>query len=234
MPILVYILGQGVHEATTASLVIVTAGALAGGYGYSRRGQVCWRHAITFTVGALPGVIAGTVLGDVVSGTALIIAFAIVMLAAAGATWRKAGLSEGDDAGSGSVVPSLLPGRELAAGVLIGVMTGFFGVGGGFLIVPTLALYLGFSMRMAIGTSLMIVVTISVMGLVAHLVAGRDFDVAVTGVMTLSCVAGGFIGGLIGNAVSQRALGRSFAILVIGVASYLLISTAVFGGPASG
>ena len=59
VPVLVYILGQSVHPATTASLVVVTMGALAGGLGHAREGRICWRHASVFTAAALPGVLAG-------------------------------------------------------------------------------------------------------------------------------------------------------------------------------
>jgi uncharacterized membrane protein YfcA len=90
VPVLVYVLGQSVHQATTASLVVVTAGAIIGGLSHARDGRVCWRHAIAFIAAALPGVIAGTALGQAVSGRALIAAFAVIMLAAASAMWCKA------------------------------------------------------------------------------------------------------------------------------------------------
>lgn len=90
VPVLVYVLGQSVHEATTASLLVVTAGALAGGLGHAHAGRVCWRHACAFTAAALPGVMAGTALGDAIGGGALIGAFAVVMLLAAVTTWRNA------------------------------------------------------------------------------------------------------------------------------------------------
>ena len=63
VPVLVYILGQTVHQATTASLVVVTAGAVIGSLSHARDGRVCWRHAAGFIAAALPGVIAGTALG---------------------------------------------------------------------------------------------------------------------------------------------------------------------------
>jgi uncharacterized protein len=88
-PLLVYIVGQSVQQATTASLVVVTAGAVVGGLSHAREQTVCWHHATAFTAGALPGVLAGTAAGQAVSGKSLIAAFAIIMLAAA-ATWRKA------------------------------------------------------------------------------------------------------------------------------------------------
>jgi len=86
VPVLVYVLGQSVSEATTASLVVVTAGAVAGGLGHARAGRVCWRHAGSFTLAAIPGLVAGTLAGQAVSGSALLAAFALIMLAAATAT----------------------------------------------------------------------------------------------------------------------------------------------------
>lgn len=232
VPVLVYVLGQNVQDATTASLAVVTAGALAGGLGHAREGRVCWRHAGAFTAAALPGVIAGTALGNTVSGAALIATFAVIMLLAAVATWRRA--TEGGSGGTAQPEPSCPPlrlGHDLAAGLLIGVMTGFFGVGGGFLVVPTLAIVLALSMRMAVGTSLAIITATSVMGLAAHLLAGRSLDVGVTGAMTGACVLGALAGAALASRVPQRQLGRGFAGLVTAVATYLLISAAFLGGP---
>ena len=232
VPVLVYVLGQSVHQATTASLVIVTAGALAGGWRHAREGRVCWRHATAFTAAALPGVVAGTVLGQAVSGAALIAAFAVVMLAAAAATWRKAS-ADGDLTvvrAAGGCPPVRL-GRDLGAGVVIGFMTGFFGVGGGFLIVPTLAIALALSMRLAVGTSLAIITATSVLGLAAHLAAGRGIDVGLTVAMSAACAAGAAAGAQVAGRIPQRRLGRGFALLVTAVATYLLISAAFVGGP---
>ena len=110
-------------------------------------------------------------------------------------------------------------------------MTGFFGVGGGFLIVPTLAVALAFSMRMAVGTSLVIITTTSLMALTAHLAAGRTLDVGVTVAMTVSAIAGALAGVRLAGHVPQRQLGQGFAALVVVIAAYLLISAALLGGP---
>jgi len=233
VPVLVYILGQDVSQATTTSLVVVAAGALAGGLGHARAGRVCWRHAGTFTAAALPGVVLGTLAGSAIGGAVLIAAFAVIMLAAAQATWRKAG-EEPEAAGSweggGSCPPLRLP-RDLVAGAAVGFLTGFFGVGGGFLIVPTLAIALAFTLRTAVGTSLAIITATSLLGLLVHLLAGRGFDVGVTAAMTVACVLGAIAGAAWASHVPQRALGRGFALLVTGVAVYLLISAAFLGGP---
>lgn len=233
VPVLVYVLGQSVSEATTASLVVVTAGAVAGGLGHARAGRVCWRHAGSFTLAAVPGIVAGTFAGEAVAGTALLAAFALIMLAAAAATWRKA---DGDDHAdgtweSGGTCPPLRLPRDLVAGLLVGFLTGFFGVGGGFLIVPTLAIALAFTLRTAVGTSLAIITATSLIGLAVHLLAGRSLDLELTTVMTAACVVGALAGAGLATHVPQRTLGRAFALLVCGVAAYLLVSAAFLGGP---
>jgi len=234
VPVLVYVLGQGVHEATTTSLLVVTAGALAGGLGHAREGRVCWRHAAAFTAAALPGVAAGTALGDAVGGATLIGAFAVVMVVAAAATWSRASAQGEPDGAPRAACPPLRVGRDVGAGLLVGLLTGFFGVGGGFLVVPALAVGLAFSMRLAVGTSLAIVTVTSVMGLVAHLAAGRGPDADLTIAMTAACAAGAFAGSSFAGRVPQPLIGRAFAVLLTLVAGYLLVSAAALGGPPGG
>lgn len=236
VPILVYALDQTVPEATTASLLVVAAGALAGGLGHARAGRVCWRHAGSFTAAAVPGIALGTLAAEAVSAPVLLAGFALVMLAAAHATWRKAEDSEPEPDGpwerTGSCPPLRLR-RDLAAGAAVGFVTGFFGVGGGFLIVPTLSIALAFTMRTAVGTSLTIITATSLLGLAAHLLAGRTIDVGVTATLTTACIAGAIAGAALAVRIPQRTLGRGFALLVVAVAAYLLISVAFLGGPAS-
>jgi uncharacterized protein len=232
VPVLVYVLGQTVHQATTASLVVVTVGAVVGGLSHAREGRVCWRHAVAFTAAALPGVVAGTALGQAVSGTALIAAFAVVMLAAAAATWRKAQQDPELPADrAGAACPPLRLAAVVATGMAIGALTGFFGVGGGFLIVPTLTIGLALSMRLAVGTSLAIITATSLMALVAHLASGRTVDIGVTSAMTSACIVGALGGVRIAGRVPQRQLAQAFAALVVVVAGYLLVSATVLGGP---
>jgi uncharacterized membrane protein YfcA len=233
VPVLVYLLGQDVAQATTSSLVVVTAGALAGSLGHHREGRVCWRHATAFTAAAVPGVIAGTAAGGVVSPRLLIGTFALIMLAAATATWRKASEQSDDHAArpAGAVCPPLRLGRDIAAGLAIGFLTGFFGVGGGFLVVPTLAIALAFTMRTAVGTSLAIISATSLIALIAHLAAGRSIDAGVTAAMAGGAIVGAVGGSALAGRVPQRTLGRGFAGLVVAVAAYLIVSATVLGGP---
>jgi uncharacterized membrane protein YfcA len=156
----------------------------------------------------------------------------VVMLSAAAAMWRRAGgEAAGEPSQERALCPPLRLGRDLAAGLLIGLLTGFFGVGGGFLVVPTLAIALALSMRLAVGTSLAIITATSVLGLAAHLAAGRGIDVGVTGAMTAACVAGALGGASVGARLPQRRLAHAFALLVVGIAAYLLASAAFLGGP---
>jgi len=160
-------------------------------------------------------------------------AFALVMLAAAAATWRKAESEDGNEGGwePGNACPPLRLPRDLIAGVLIGFLTGFFGIGGGFLIVPTLAIALAFTMRTAVGTSLAIITATSLLALAIHLIAGRSLEIDVTAGMTAGCIAGALLGAVLAARVPQRVLGRGFAVLVTAVAGYLLVSAVALGGP---
>ena len=234
VPVLVYILGQTVPEATTASLVVVAAGAVAGGLSHARAGRVCWRHAGSFTAAALPGIALGTLAAEAFSGPLLLAGFALVMLAAAHATWRKAQDSEPEADGawehSGTCPPLQLP-RDLLAGAAVGLVTGFFGVGGGFLIVPTLAIALAFTMRTAVGTSLTIITATSLLALGAHLLAGRSVHIDITAALTVACVVGAVAGATLAGRIPQRVLGRGFALPVAAVAAYLLLSVTLLGAP---
>lgn len=237
VPVLVYLLGQDVHRATTASLLVVATAALAGGLGHARLGRVCWRHAAAFTAPALGGILVGTAANHAVGGNLLLVLFAAVMLVAAWATWRKAG---GDDDETGAPRPSaqarppLRPARDVAAGAGVGLLTGFFGVGGGFVVVPALAIALGFPMRSAIGTSLVIVSVVSVLGLAVHLLSGNGLDLSVTAAMAAACALGALAGAHAAPHVSHQTLGRAFALLVVAVAAYLVLATAFLGGAPEG
>lgn len=232
VPVLAYVLGQDAQEATTASLVIVTIAAVAGGAGQARHGNVCWRHAALFTGAAAPGIVAGTAAGDAVSGRVLLTAFGVVMLLAAYATARKGRTRV--EAGSDDRCPGLRLLREGAFGAVVGFLTGFLGVGGGFVLVPVLAVALGFRMHSAVGTSLAVITATGVVGSIVHFAAGRSIELDVTIAMTVAMVLGALAGARLGQDVSERFLARGFAALVSAVATYLIVSSAFFGGPPSG
>lgn len=237
VPVLVYLLDQPVADATTASLLVVAAGALVGAVLHSRAHRVCWRHAASFTAAALPGIVVGTLIGDALGAEPVLIVFAAMMLLAARATWRRADREEPHEDGAwereGACPPLRLP-RDLAAGGGVGLITGMVGVGGGFLIVPTLAVGLAFTFRTAVGTSLVIISATAALGAGVHFAAGRTIDAEVAVAMALACALGALAGaGLAGRASPDR-LARGFAALVVCVALYLLLSVVVLDGPPAG
>ena len=228
LPVLVYVLGEGVGPASTASLIVVAIAAGVGGGALAWRGHVCWRLALTFSLPAAIGSLLGTVANGAVSGKVLILAFVPVMAIAAGATWQRAGSSQDEGIGE---CPPLQVGRIVAFGTVVGVMTGFFGVGGGFLIVPALTLGLGVNFRRAVATSLVIITITGVVALASHLAADAHLAVAVTASLAASTAAGALIGTNIGQRMPQAALGKAFAAVVALLAVFLLADTLLFNGP---
>ena len=216
VPVFVYVLGQDVHSATTGSLAVVAAAALAGGLAHARSQRVCWRHVTAFAPAAVAGALAGTVANRSLSADALLLGVSLIMVAAAVAMWRR-----GESRQAGEECPPLAPVRDIAAGLGVGGMTGLFGVGGGFVVVPTLAIALGFPMRCAIGTSLVIVSAVSSFALVAHLASGATADAGLTAVLAGACAAGAVAGERLAPRIPARMLARGFALALVAVAAYV-------------
>lgn len=230
LPVLVYVLGEEVGPATTASLVVVAVAAAVGAGALAARGHVCWRVALTFVAPAGLASLAGTVLGAAVSAAALILAFVPVMLVAAAATWYRAA-QPGDDS---RACPEPRAGGVVVTGAGVGLLTGFFGVGGGFLIVPALTLWLGFGFRRAVATSLVIITITGAAALASHLAIGSAIDAGVTSALALSTGLGALLGTIYAQRIPQAAIGRAFAVVVALLALFLLVDTLLLGGPPGG
>lgn len=218
VPILVYVLGLDVHDATATSLVIVGATSLFGLAPHARQGRLAYRTALIFGGIGIAGSIAGTALSDRVSGPVLLVLFGAIMLVVAGRMARKK--SQATATEESREAAGKLP--VLLAGLATGFMTGFFGVGGGFLIVPVLTLMLRLPMRLAIGTSLAIIVINSAAGIVARGgMDGIDYPLA------LAFIAGGgagaIAGGNLAGRVNERRLATGFAVLIATVGIYLML-----------
>ncbi len=233
LPALVYLLGQGVSSSSTASLIVVTLGASVGAASHARHGQVCWRIAAAFAPAAAAGAYLGTVANTSVSPRALILAFVPVMLAAGAVAYLRAEATSGEAEGGGRCPEANLP-RSGASGLLVGAMTGFFGVGGGFVIVPALTSVLAVPMRRAIATSLAIIGMTGLVALAIHLNRGADPDWPLTAVLCVATAAGSLWGASLGRRLSPVALGRGFGVLVAAIAVFLLIDVLLLGGPPTG
>lgn len=227
LPVLTQVLGQGAHEAATASLVIVTLAALAAGVGHARRRRVCWRHAALFTTAALPAIVAGTAIADAVPGEALLVSFAVLMLLAAAALVRRRALRTAPAASS--PCPAAQPLGAGGLGALVGFLTGLLGVGGGFVVVPALALLLRMPMRSAIGTSLAVVTATGLAGIGVHLLSGRSLDLGVTAALTATMALGALAGARFAGRVPEPALASALAALLTIVAVYLVASVTALG-----
>lgn len=224
IPVLVWALGQDVHAATTTSLIVVGAAALAGGLRQAAAHHVCWRAAGLFTLAAVPGTTLGTLANSAAGGHLLLVLLAALILVVAALTWRRASAAGLETGGGPAPCPALHALPLITAGLTVGVMTGFFGVGGGFVIVPALAVALHMPMRLAIGTSLVIIAMVSAVGLANHLTQGIAVDWAVAVPFTAGTVAGALAGASLSRRVPQAALGRAFALLLLGVAVVLLVA----------
>jgi len=156
VPILVYAIGQPVQAATTTSLAIVGLNALVGMAGHARERRVDFRTGLDFGGVGIGGALIGSWLNTFVPASVLLVLFALIMLVAAAAMLRR----RSELSGTGQMHDGARGAREwatiAASGTVVGLMTGFFGVGG-FVIVPALVLGLGLSMRLAVGTSLLII-----------------------------------------------------------------------------
>ncbi|CAN5516276.1 hypothetical protein BH20ACT15_BH20ACT15_10250 [soil metagenome] len=234
LPVLVYVLGEGVSPATTAALIVVALGASAGAAAQARDGHVCWRVVAVFALPAVGGAYLGTLAGVEVSPRVLVLCFVPVMLAAAALTYVRGEPEIAEEGGgpAGCPEPDIAPAG--ATGFAVGAMTGFFGVGGGFLIVPALTVLLGLRIRRAIATSLAIITLTGLAALASHLAEGAEPDWPLTLVLSGAAAIGALLGTGLGRRLPARTLARAFAVMVAAVALLLLVDVLAFGGPPLG
>jgi uncharacterized membrane protein YfcA len=215
VPILVYVLGESVHLATGTALAIVGANALIGAWEHGRAGHVRLPVALSFGGIGITGALAGSWLNHLAPERAVLLGFALLMVGASVAMARVRLVDRKADP-----EPEIW-WRVVFTAVGVGVLTGFFGVGGGFLIVPALVLVLGLPMRDAIGTSLLVIAINAAAALAGHLRFG-GIDLEVTALF----IAGGALGTILGSRLSGRVdeqrLRQTFAALVLLIGFYIL------------
>jgi uncharacterized membrane protein YfcA len=214
VPLLVYVAGMGAKEAIATSLLVVGVTSLAAVVGHARAGRVQWRTGVLFGLAAMAGAYLGGRLGEYVPGTWLLVGFAVMMLATAGAMIR--GRRPGSTAGHGVRTDTIhLPiVTILLEGIVVGLVTGLVGAGGGFLVVPALVLLGGLSMPKAVGTSLLVIAMKSFAGLAGYLSAVH-IHWPLAGAVTAAAVAGSLIGAVLVRRVDPEALRQSFGWFVL-------------------
>ena len=218
-PLLLYAVGvRDPHVAIGTSSAAVAANAAFNLIGHWRGGRVKWPCAITFAAAGLAGSFAGSTLAKAISGSHLLLAFAVAMAAIAISMLRRP-KSEGDP---DVHINGMLMIRLAPLGLLTGFAAGFFGIGGGFLIVPGLMLATGMTMANATASSL---VSVSIFGAATSInyAASGLVDWRLAGLLLLGGVLGGMVGLLISKKLQTRALlaRRGFAGLVLVVAAYV-------------
>ena len=217
VPILVYVLGEPVKRATTESLLIVGVTALVGALAAARAGRVRWRVGLAFAAAGAATSVGGTALNRLVSSHTILLGFAVLLAAAAYGMLRRR-----PDRGSPSENTQTPHwSRVAAAGAATGLLTGFFGVGGGFVIVPALALTLGLPMTLAIGTSLLVIALTSASALAAHLASG-GINIGLAAAFTAAALVGALVGTRLHGHVPETRLRQVFASLLLAIAVFLI------------
>lgn len=217
VPVLVYVLGVEAHEAVGMSLAVVGATSLVGSVLHYRRGMVRLKTGLIFGAAGIVGALLGSPLTRLLSTSALMMTFATLMLVIAVLMLRR----KSNDVEVESDEQVLSVWKALLAGFGVGILTGFLGVGGGFLIVPALVMFGGLGMKEAIGTSLFVIFLNCVAGFVGH-ASQNNFDWSLTALITVLAVAGTILGTLLSHRVTANKLQKGFAMFVLAVAVFLM------------
>ena len=221
VPALVYLFGFSALEATTASLVIVIAAAAVSARARAKAGQIDYRRAaILWSIG-----IIGNAIGAIASKSAtdfvLLTGISIIILGASTSMWIRSF--------QGEIVakdrhPIVLP----IMGTLIGFIAGFFGVGGAFLVVPTLILAFGVSAHVAAGTGLIVMLLNSTTALLIRYDTWNNVEWGLPLVVLVSAVVMATIAGKKGTRLKSKSLERGFAGLLLVVGLFTFIETLFF------
>lgn len=244
VPALVYALGQDAQSATTSSIIIVGIISVVGVLARLRDRSIDWRTGIAFGVVGIAAAWAGTLLNRAVPQNALLLAFAAITLLVAIAMLVNSrpsrqqapdgGSEEASDpaaAGAGGVGGSAatllaaptgtspaavvqLVAKVVACGAVVGFLTGFLGVGGGFLVVPALVIVLRIPMTVAIGTSLLIIAFNSASSLVSR-IGDLQLDLRIIVPFTVAAIVGTLLGKKVTDRFSGNALSRAFAVMLV-------------------
>ena len=214
LPVLVHLAGVPPQEAVGLSLLVVGTAALVGAWQRARAGEVHFKAAGMFVLSGMLGAVAGAQLTPLLSPPALMVTFAGLMIVVAVRM-----LAQGKSVPQ--PMPECRPLRCLVAGGAVGVLTGFLGVGGGFLLMPALVKFARLPLRVATGTSLAVIACNSAAGFASHL---SDAPVRWLLAATFAAIAatGVLVGGRVASRLPEATLRRAFAALVLATAAIVL------------
>jgi uncharacterized protein len=216
VPLLAYVAGMDAQQAIATSLLVVGVTSAVGAVSHARAGRVQWRTGLIFGSAGVAGAYTGGLVARFIPGTALLIGFAGMMIATAIAMLRGR-----KSVGASNDRHRVPIAAILAQGLAVGLVTGLVGAGGGFLVVPALALLGGLSMPTAVGTALIVIAMNSVAGLAGHLLNG-PIDWAVASAVTAAAVVGALAGARLTAKFDPDVLRKGFGWLVLAMSSVIL------------
>ena len=233
VPALVNGAGLPLSSAVPTSLLVVGISSAAAVIPRVRARQVQWRIAAVVGAAGVPAAFLGAAVNRLLPARLVLAGFAVVMVAAAVRMLREPPEIGNDCAlpGGGVNWRGCLP-KALGSGVTVGLLTGLFGVGGGFLLVPALVLLLGLPMSVAVGTSLVVVSINSAAGFAAHAGDGA-VDLGLAAVFTAAAVVGSAVAARVATRLPAERLRRGFAWLVLVVAVLVALQAALDPGAGS-
>lgn len=223
VPLMVYVVGVPVaHMAIGTSALAVAANAGVNLVAHARRGNVIWRCATIYTSAGIVGAFVGSTLGKAIDGQKLLFLFAILMAIVGVLMFRH----RSNVGTPGAVCNREKAPKVLGFGALTGGFSGFFGIGGGFLIVPGLVASTGMPILNAIGTSLVAVTAFGLTTAISYAFSGF-VDWPLASVFIGGGVVGGLVGTRVAGALSARkgVLNSLFAVLIFVVAIYMGVRT---------
>ncbi|MCI0466301.1 MAG: sulfite exporter TauE/SafE family protein [Beijerinckiaceae bacterium] len=223
VPLLVYLVGVPPHMAIGTSAIAVAVSAFANLIAHARAGHVKWNCAIVFALAGIGGAMIGSSIGKAVDGQKLLALFGAAMIVIAAAMFLKK-----DVAGNPAVVLNWTSARRLmplllAYGAGAGALSGFFGIGGGFLVVPGILAATGMPLISAVGSSLVSVTAFGLTTAVNYAISGL-VDWQMAAIFIGGGILGGIFGGQAAKALANRKqlLAKAFAVIVAGVGIYVL------------
>lgn len=223
VPLMVYVVGvPAPHVAIGTSAFAVAANAASNLVTHARRGNVIWRCALMYTLAGIAGAFVGSSLGKAMDGEKLLFLFAVLMAVVGVLMFR----GRGNPGVPGATCNREKAPKVLGFGGLTGAFSGFFGIGGGFLIVPGLVASTGMPILNAIGSSLVAVTAFGLTTALSYALSGL-VDWPLAAVFILGGVVGGLVGARVAGVLADRkgALNTAFAGLILVVAAYMAVRT---------
>jgi uncharacterized membrane protein YfcA len=214
VPIFVYVLGFGTKEAIASSLAVVGVTSLFGVLEHRREEHVELQVALVFGVFAMVGAYLGVRVASFISGAAQLVLFAMVLLVAAFfmlRNWRLGRDEKYTDSRDEGIRWMVF--RLATPGMAVGILTALVGVGGGFLIIPALVVLAKVPMKVAVGTSLVVIAMNSAAGYAGYL-GNVDVRWALVAAFAALAVAGSFVGTYLARLFSGEVLRRGFAVFL--------------------